>query len=280
MSDDIPSILMVSWNRSEYYRRTMAHLLADPSDFRLHLWDNGSQDGLADFITELRDDRIVERQLNRDNVGQFKPWHWFVDACTTTIGGKLDDDILGEAGWMTRYAGLLGSTPALGLLGAWVFQREEWDEALAAHKMRQIGDVRIFQNTWVAGCIFLGRIETLRRFTIHDPATMGVPVDHKAITRSGLVSGYPLPISFAHNLDDPRSPHCRMNRPGGWDQFAALTARLHNFKGPDDYAEWIAQDAHDMLVTPIKDQLKLYDAPSMFARVKARLRRLSGLLTA
>ena len=276
MTDTIPSILMVSWNRREYYERTMAHLLADPSDFRLHLWDNGSEDGLADYIAGLRDDRIVERHLNPTNVGQYEPWHWFVKGCTTGVGGKLDDDILGEAGWMTRFADMLVAEPQFGLLGAWVFLPEEWDAGVAAHKIKQVGDYEIFHNVWVAGCIFLGRIETLRRFSLHDPLVRGVPIDHKAITRAGLISGNPLPISFAHNQDDPRSPYCRMNRPGGWDQFAAYTARMQKFSGPEEYSQWIARDARDILETSIADQLNLFEPPTMLKRITRKLKRLLG----
>ncbi len=276
MTDNIPSILMVSWNRREYYERTMAHLLADPSDFRLHLWDNGSEDGLADYIAGLKDDRIVERHLNPTNVGQYEPWHWFVNGCTTGIGGKLDDDILGEAGWMTRFAEMLVAEPQFGLLGAWVFLPEEWDAEVAAHKIRRVGDYEIFHNVWVAGCIFLGRIEPLRRFSLHDPLVRGVPIDHKAITRAGLISGNPLPMSFAHNQDDPRSPYCRMNRPGGWDQFAAYTARMQKFSGPEEYSQWIARDARDVLETSIADQLNLFEPPTIVERITRKLKRLLG----
>ena len=276
MSDSVPSILMVSWNRREYFERTVAHLLDDPSDFRVHFWDNGSQDGVADLISELRDDRIVARHLNPVNVGQFQPWHWFVDGCTTGVGGKLDDDILGEAGWMQRFATMLVDERLLGLLGAWVFQPEEWDEAIAAHKIRRVGDHRIFQNVWVAGCIFLGRIETLRRFSIHDPSALGVPIGHRAITAAGMVSGFPLPMSFAHNLDDPRSPFCRMNRPGGWDEFAAYTARVRNFAGPEEYAAWIAADARQILEDSIEDQMRAQKPPGFLARVRGKIRRLAA----
>ena len=276
MSDNIPSILMVSWNRREYFERTVAHLLADRSEFRLHFWDNGSEDGVRDIISELRDDRIVDRKLNPTNVGQFAAWHWFVDGCTTNIGGKLDDDILGEAGWMTRFSETLAAEPRLGLLGAWVHLPEEWDATIGAHKIRQVGDYEILQNVWVAGCIFLGHLETLRRFSLHDPKVLGVPIDHMAITRSGLVSGYPLPMSFAHNLDDPRSPYCRTNRPGGWDQFAAYTARMRNFSGPEEYGAWVAKDARDILEATIAEQLKLYTPPTVVERITRRLRRLAG----
>lgn len=275
-TDNIPSILMVSWNRREYFERTVAHLLADPSDFRVHFWDNGSQDGVADIIAGLRDERIVARHLNPTNVGQFAPWHWFVDGCTTGVGGKLDDDILGEAGWMTRFATMLRAEPQLGLLGGWVFLPEEWDADAGAHKIRTVGAYEIFQNVWVAGCIFLGRIETLRQFAIHDKTVLGVPINHHAISSAGLISGFPLPMSFAHNLDDPRSPYCRMNRPGGWDQYAALTARIRNFSGPEEYGRWIAADARAILETPIADQLYRPDPPGLVTRIGRKLRRLAG----
>jgi Glycosyl transferase family 2 len=279
MPHTVPSILMVSWNRREYFERTVAHLLADPSDFRVHFWDNGSQDGVRDIIADLRDDRIVDRHLNPTNVGQYAPWHWFLDTITTDVGGKLDDDILGEAGWMTRFADMLVAEPKLGLLGGWVFQREEWDAELGAHKIRDVGDYRIFQNMWVAGCIFLGRTETLRRFAVHDPERLGVPIDHLAITKSGLVSGFPLPMSFAHNLDDPRSPYCRMNRPGGWDEFAAYTARMRNFSGPEEYGQWIAADAREILTTPIARQIAENSAPPIAQRIAAKIRRIGARLS-
>ena len=276
MIDNIPSILMVSWNRREYYERTMPHLLADSSDFRLHLWDNGSEDGLADYIADLKDDRIVERHMHPVNVGQYEPWHWFVKGCKTDIGGKLDDDILGETGWMTRFANMLVAEPQLGLLGAWVFMPEEWDATVAAHKIRHVGDYEIFHTLRVPGGIFLGRIETLRRFSLHDPQGQGVPLDNKAITRAGLLSGYPLPMSFAHHQDDPRSPYCRMNRPGGWDQFAAYTARMRKFSGPDEYGKWIARDARSILETSVADQLNLLEPPTSIERIKRKLKRLWG----
>ena len=177
---------------------------------------------------------------------------------------------------MARFADMLVAEPQFGLLGGWVYLPEEWDTEAAAHKIRRVGNYEIFHNVWVAGCIFLGRIETLRNFSMHDPQARGVPINHKGITRAGLISGYPLPMSFAHNQDDPRSPLCRMNRPGGWDQFAAYTARMQKFSGPAEYGEWISRDARDILVTPIADQLKLYDPPTTIERFTRKLKRVLG----
>jgi hypothetical protein len=90
-----------------------------------------------------------------------------------------------------------------------------------------------------------------------------------------MVSGFPLPMSFAHNLDDPRSPHCRMNRPGGWDQFAAYTARVRKFSGPEEYAAWIAKDARDLIAGTIAEQMFRPDPPSVVTRIARRVRRLA-----
>ncbi|MFM9853413.1 MAG: glycosyltransferase family 2 protein [Sphingomonadaceae bacterium] len=273
----IPSILMVSWNRREYFERTVAHILADPSDFRLHFWDNGSQDGVADIITSLRDDRIVAKHLHPENVKQFAPWHWFLDGCTTDIAGKYDDDILGEPGWMTRFADMLADEPRLGLLAAWVYMASDWDAAAAAHKYETIGGHQLFSNLWVPGGIFLGRLEMLRRYSRTDPGSWGVPIDSLAIWNAGMINGYPLPLSFAEHMDDPRSAYCRMNRPGGWDEFAAYTARMRGFTGPADYGDWIAKDARAVLEMPIAEQIKSM-SPSRTRDLRGKVTRLIGRL--
>ena len=266
----IPSLLMVTWNRREYFEKTIANLLSDSSDFRLHIWDNGSEDGLKDLIAALDDPRVVDRHYNSTNVGQFAAWHWFLGNCRSEIAGKLDDDILSAHGWMTQFSEMLIAEARLGLLGGWVYLPHEWDETLAQEKIREIGNYRIFQNGWVAGCIFVGRTRLLKEFSSKDPNTWGTPLKQLEITKAGYINGYPLPISFAENLDDPRSPHCRMNRPGGWDQFAAYSARMRKFSGPVEYGSWIAADARATLVTSIEDQIK-QSLPSKLQRYRAKL---------
>jgi glycosyltransferase involved in cell wall biosynthesis len=273
--DRVPSIVMICWNRLEYLERTVTHLLADPSDFRLYFWDNGSTDGATDFIADLRDDRIEARQFSKENVRQAPPWFWFLDNAKGDIVGKLDDDILGPQGWMTRFADMIADEPKLGLLGAWVYQPEEWDEALAAHKIRDVGQWKIFQNAWVGGCIMLGRKEVFNRFSPRDSKLWGTPIDHIEVTRAGYVSGYPLPMAFAENLDDPRHPLCRMNRPGGWDEFAAYTARMRDFAGPEEYGQWIAEDARKVLTETMEWQTR-WIRPTLKDRIKGPIKKLLG----
>ncbi|WP_167552254.1 glycosyltransferase family A protein [Bradyrhizobium sp.] len=268
--NNVPSLLMVTWNRREYFEKTITNLLSDPSDFRLHIWDNGSEDGVRDLIAALDDPRVAARHYNPTNAGQFAAWHWFLDNCQSEIAGKLDDDILGPHGWISRYSEMLMAEPKLGVLGGWVYLPQEWDEALAHHKIRQIGNYRIFQNGWVGGCIFVGRTRLLKEFSSTDSNKWGTPLKQLEISEAGYINGYPLPMAFADNLDDPRSPHCRMNRPGGWDQFAAYSARMRKFSGPEEYGNWIAADARATLVTSVEDQIREF-LPSRLQRYRSKL---------
>jgi glycosyltransferase involved in cell wall biosynthesis len=262
---------MVTWNRREYFERTIRHLLHDSSNFKLFVWDNGSIDGVRDIVQDTKDERIVRKHFSPKNVGQFSPWHWFLQECGSKIAGKLDDDILGEAGWMTRFASLIEEHAELGVLGAWVYLRSEWDEALAKHKIIRIRNQRIFQNGWVPGGIFLGRTELLRKHSSHDSGQWGIPLRQMDITKTGTIVGYPLPMSFAEHLDDPRSPFCRMNRPGGWDEFAAYSARMRKFSGPEEYGRWIAADARQLLETSVSEQIR-HAFPTRAGRLKAKLK--------
>jgi glycosyltransferase involved in cell wall biosynthesis len=246
---------MITWNRREYLEKSLPHLLSDSSAFRLYIWDNNSTDGARDIVDAAKDDRIVVKKFNNEDVGQFTPWHWYLENCRGDIAGKLDDDIRGEPGWPARFSEMITSQPSIGGLGAWIFLRNEWNPTAAAHKVVRVGEYEIFQNAWIGGCIFLCRRALLRRYFVDDPGRWGVPIDWMGMTRNGFVTGIPLPLSLAENLDDPRSPHCRANREGGWDDYAAYSARIRKFSGPEEYGAWIAADAKKVLETPISVQL-------------------------
>jgi glycosyltransferase involved in cell wall biosynthesis len=268
---------MVTWNRREYFEKTIKNLLDDPSDFSLYFWDNGSADGVRDIISDLRDDRIVSRHYNKENVGQFDAWQWFMNVCRGDIAGKLDDDILAEHGWMLRLAKMLVEHPELGLIGGWPMMPSDWNESLAQHKIVQLGQQRIFRNGWVAGGIFLGRIKVLKQYTSNDPKARGVPLKQLQMTKDGFINGFPIPILFAEHLDDPRSPHCRMNRPGGWDQFAAYTARMRNLSGPEEFGRWLAADARKILETSVQDQVRMA-FPTRVDKLEASMIRILAKL--
>lgn len=277
MSEPV-DLLLITWNRREYVEKTLANLFASASDFRLYCWDNASGDGTADLIASLDDPRVVRRHFSPENVKQQPPCHWFFDEAEGDVVGKIDDDILLPDGWIERIAPLIRSEPRFGMLACWIFMPEDWDESAAAHKIIEVGGTRVFRNSWVAGQSFLARRGHLVRYT--QQGGHGFPIDQFRMSMDGLITGYPLPILFAHNMDDPRSPHCLMNRPGGMGEQAALTARMRGFETPEAYGAWIAEDARTILRESLDLQFRrrrLIKDRSLYGRIRRRLARMVGI---
>ena len=271
-------LLLITRNRRGYIEKTLPHLFKSASDFRLHCWDNGSKDGTADLIASLDDPRVVKRHFSKENLNHRVPSLWFLERAESDVVGKIDDDILLPDGWIERIAPMVRSEPRFGMLGCWIYMPEDWDETIAEHKIIEVGGERIFRNAWIAGQSFLARRETLREHVI--PAELysyGLPIDQHLMNTNGLIIGYPLPLLFGHNMDDPRSPHCLMNRPGGMGEAAALTARRRGFKTAAAYEEWIAADAAKLLCDPIEEQLSMISNRSLFGEISKRIATMRDL---
>lgn len=250
-------LLLISWNRREYLEKTIPNLLADPADFRLYCWDNASEDGAADIIASLNDPRVVKRHYSKQNVKQREPTLWFFGQAQNDVVGKIDDDILLPHGWTGRIAPIVRNNPKAGMLGCWIFMEEDWDEQLAKHKFVDLNGSKVFQNTWIAGQSFLARLEILKNYILPEGKGYGFPVDQFRMTSDGYINGYPLPILFAHNMDDPRSEYCLMNKTGKILEHSALTARHIGFASPQEYGQWIARDAKNILTESISRQIKV-----------------------
>lgn len=270
-------LLLITWNRRAYLEKTLPQLFASSADFRLYCWDNGSEDGAANLIASLDDPRVVKRRFSKTNENQRAPTLWFLENAKSDVAGKIDDDILLPNDWIERIAPLVRSEPRFGMLACWIFMPEDWDEEIARPKIIEVGGTRVFANLRVAGQSFLARTEVLRRHVASERNySYGLPIDQASMRLSGLINGYPLPILFAHNMDDPRSPHCLMNQPGGMGEQAALTARKRGFATPEAYAAWIAADAAKILRQPVEDQFRQamsWRAPGLWARARRKIGR-------
>lgn len=270
-------LLLITWNRRAYLEKTLPQLFASPTNFRLYCWDNGSKDGAADLIASLDDPRVVKRRFSKTNENQRAPTLWFLENAKSDIVGKIDDDILLPENWIDRIAPLLRLEPRFGMLACWIFMPEDWDEEVARPKIIEVGGTRVFANLYVAGQSFLARAEVLRRHLVAERHySYGLPIDQPGMRSSGLINGYPLPILFAHNMDDPRSPHCLMNRPGGMGEQAALSARNRGFATPEAYAAWIAVDAAEILRQPVEDQFReamSWRNPGLWTRARRKIGR-------
>ncbi|HEY9693961.1 MAG TPA: glycosyltransferase [Oculatellaceae cyanobacterium] len=267
-------LLLITWNRREYVEKTLPMVFNNSSDFRLYCWDNGSEDGTADLIRSINDPRVVKQHFNSENVGQYEPCMWFFEIATSDVVGKIDDDILLPADWTARIAPMIRQEPKFGMLGCWIYMPEDWDETLAQHNIVNLSGERVFRCTSIAGQSFLARKENLLRYKLNTPHCHGLPVDRVRMLLDGLVSGYPLPLLYAHNMDDPRSPMNKKTNSGGLGQDSSLTARKLGFESAEAYADWIAADARHRQEVPFEKQFqweRLQQDKTLIGRIKRKL---------
>ncbi|WP_404361159.1 glycosyltransferase family 2 protein [Methylotuvimicrobium sp. KM1] len=270
-------LLLITWNRREYLVKTLDNLLADDTDFRLYCWDNASEDGVADIINSLNDPRVAKKNFSKENVKQRTPTLWFFENAKSDVVGKIDDDILLPHGWVDVIAPIIRQNEQFGRLSCWNYMQEDWNEQLAAHKIININGVRVFRNMWVGGASFLARLDHLTPFIKPENEGYGFPIDQYRMSSSGLINGYPLPMLFAHHMDDPRSEHCLMAKNGVVGSQDSVTARYFGFTDPFEYGRWIAEDARNTLRDPVSLQIKrerLRRDQTLIGKIKRKLNRL------
>ncbi len=250
-------LLLLTWNRREYVEKTVPNLFADPADFRVYWWDNGSTDGTADLAASWSDPRIVARRLAPKNVLQAIPTQWFLGRCTGDVIGKVDDDTLVPHGWTETLAAAVRERRELGMIGCWTFWPDdiELHREAALRKVVAAGRHRILRDIAIGGTAFLMRWELAVRYLQKDGDGTVFPIDRIRMTRDGLISGWYYPELWAEHMDDPRSAHCQMNRSGRIDGKDALTARVQGFTRPEMFLEWIKADARDKLTTSVRTQV-------------------------
>ncbi|MEQ8541369.1 MAG: glycosyltransferase family 2 protein [Coleofasciculus sp. D1-CHI-01] len=248
-------LLLITWNRREYVEKTLPNLLADPSDFRLYCWDNGSTDGTADLIASINDPRLVKRHFNPENAVQYQPCLWFFETATSDVIGKIDDDILLPEGWTKRIAPMIRKEPKFGMLGCWIFMPEDWNETLAQHNIVELSGERVFRCMGIQGQSFLARRDYLIRY--QKKTRHGLPVARYAMSVDGLVNGYPVPLLYAHNMDDPRSPMNVKTKSGPLGLDSALSARNLKFDSAEAFGQWIAADALRRQTVPFDRQIQI-----------------------
>jgi hypothetical protein len=262
-------LLLITHNRLHYVERSIAQLLSDPADFRIHWWDNGSSDGAREWIEDHRDARFVSAHHAEENRFQLEPTLWFFERAVSDAIGKIDDDVLLPIGWSERFATLLRASDSLAMLACWIFMPQDGDRSLIEQRTSVVEGCPIMRQLSVQGQSFVGRRDVLLRHV--DARKRGFPVNQWNIVRSGYVIGYPLPLVEAHNMDDPRSPHYHGDRPTG------LTAGHRGLSTDEAYSAWIAEDAKRRLAHSFRSRYwraRFRRSPRASLRMVRRLARL------
>jgi len=250
-------LLLVSWNRSTYLSRTLAALFADVSNFRLYCWDNGSTDGAADIVADIRDPRLVKRHFSKVNVKQRLPCLWFANQATSDIVGRLGDDVLNPPGWLEALAPPLRKHDGLGALACWCGPIEEFDPQLAARRTIRYGDIFILPNLWTNTASALIRASHFRKyFKVSDNFSYGDVTKRSDMAKDGLLTGWLMPPLFAHHMDDPRSPFCVTYEDGRITPQGAMTARHRGFQTVEEFVAWLKENDRSHFTTSYDRQLE------------------------
>ncbi len=227
------TIVLITHNRLEYTKKTLARLLEDPTEeFDLYLWDNASSDETADYLKDgVKDPRIVDVVLSKENVGQAGAMNYAWSKTKAELVGKVDNDCLQTPGWTRIFAQAHKDIPQLGAVASWHFFQEDFDYEVAKHKIQTFNGHQIFRNPWVGGSGFLMKRKT---FLEQGPWEKGVNVGTTAfyikMALSGYINGWYYPLVYQEHMDDPLSKHSMQKDDEAIKSLYNLTYTLRNKK--------------------------------------------------
>jgi glycosyltransferase involved in cell wall biosynthesis len=236
MNDGIIDILMITYNRPDYTRLSLARLL-DTCDetMRVWLWHNGEHAETLDVVKAMANHpRVHHFHHSVENKRLREPTNWFWQNADGAYVSKIDDDNLMTPGWGQRLRAAHEAEPRLGVLGCWSFLEQDVVPRVAERKVRDVGNgQRIMQNCWVAGtgyvmkrqcCGELGQIREGQSF----------PNYCIELALRGWIHGWPYPFVYMENLDDPRHPLTRLKTESDFHAGKGLSAVQFGVRSLDE----------------------------------------------
>ncbi len=204
------AIVVVTYNRLEYTKKTIARLLEDPAEeFDLYLWDNASTDETPEYLKDaIKDPRIVEVVLSKENVGQTGAMNYAWAKTKAELVGKLDNDCLVTPGWTRILAETHKDISNLGVVACWHYFPEDFDYEDAKHKIQTFNGHQIFRHPWVGGTGFLLKRKTfLEMGPWREGSTVGTTYYFLKMALAGYINGWYYPLLHQEHMDDPVSKH-------------------------------------------------------------------------
>ncbi|MGW0431114.1 glycosyltransferase family 2 protein [Micromonospora sp. NPDC003197] len=268
-------ILMITYDRPEYVRLSLPHLLATcPPDARVWLWHNGTDQPTLDAVAEHLDHPRVHRFHHSSvNAGLNTPTNWLWQESTGDLLSKVDDDCLPEPGWLEKLRQAHDDVPAFGVIGTWRFPDEDADETLIAAKLADYpGGHQLLRNHWVQGSGYLLKREMVRQTgRLGDDDSFSTWCLRAA--RHGWINGWYHPFLREDHMDDPRSPRTIYRTDADFMARRPLSARR---TGVTTVAEWTEQMRHSARVVQAASlDLREYQGWRLRRRTAARRIRLA-----
>ena len=213
-------VLFVTHCRAAYTRKSLPGLIkAVEGHGRIWIWHNGDHkerdpdmlrriEEAWQVVQEYRDHpTIAHIHHSKKNVRLIPAMRWIFSRSKAEFIAKVDDDAIVEEAWLKRMLEVHDYYPKAGILGAWTFMPEDFDEDLAAHKIIDIGNnLRILRNNWVSGSAFVMKAKVVRGLGGLRWRESFTALCCRAARKDWIV-GWPLPLIYEDHMDDPRSPN-------------------------------------------------------------------------
>lgn len=268
-------ILMITHERAEYTQRSLPRLLESVGvDDRVWIWHNGLDTETLGLVRAHVDHPRLHRiHESPHNVGIRLPTNWFWEESDAPLVGKVDDDCLVPDGWVDQLSAAHDANPSFGSIACWHFREEDFDESLAADKLRTFdGGHSLLLNFWTTGSGYLMKRTCVDRLgPIHDGQTFSGYCIKGAL--AGWVNGWHYPLILQDHMDDPRSEFTRLRSDADMQRFAPLSARTNNSR---DLASWDAQlrRSAQFVQTASIDERDYRGVGRVIRRARRRIRRL------
>lgn len=239
-------VLMVTYNRPVYTRRSLDHLLAHCGpNTGVWLWHNGNDPETLQVVRS----RAAHPQVTRfhhspENLRLREPTNWLWRESTASLLGKVDDDCLVPARWDVTLAEAHARDSTLGVVAAWRFREEDHVPDLVDRKLRTLpGGTRIMANPWVQGSSYL-----LKRACVEQvgPLRQGQSFTEWCVqvALAGWDNGWLYPFLYEDHMDDPRSPHSELRDDADLRRHLPLSAQRLGIDTLEAWTERMRESAH------------------------------------
>lgn len=196
-------LVMVTWDRLKYTKQAVESVLKQKGDFKLHIVDNGSQDGTVEYLKSLKDPRI-EITLWDTNRGLSEATEYVFGRSDADYLGRVDNDVILPEDWLERCVEAHTKYPNFGFIGGFHF----FDYHLTdiTPKITEYNGIKIWEKPYIGGCSFLIPKAVHDRYgTIQGSGVMGL-TDYQEEVGKERINGYLYPFIKVDHLEHANSP--------------------------------------------------------------------------
>jgi glycosyltransferase involved in cell wall biosynthesis len=262
-------LIFIAYNRLDYTKLALPALLKDPTEeFSLVIWDNASTDGTQEYLSSVKDVRIVEKAFSKNNVGLRGAVNYLFNKSSADLVGIIPNDFIVTPGWTRKIAEAHADIPELGMIGCWHFFPEEFDYEKARHKIQQFGKHRILRHPWTGGNGLI-KLKTVKEMGLLESDRTGGYLIRMAL--KGYINGFYFPLIYVEHMDDALSKHSRLHRMSFDEAYKYMPAYQDGEVTNREQLDWIHKRIIENLLTDPYD-------PKYYVGWRAKLRHIKQKL--